>query len=65
MEYAVLMVFNAGDDIEFQLPPAPDGQKWCHEIDTSAPDMTPGIVTESALEIAGQSVSALVLVSDG
>ena len=64
LEYAILMVFNAGDAVTFTLPPAPDGQRWCHEIDSAAPDMVPDVISDDTIEIAGQSVSALVLVSE-
>ncbi len=63
-EYALLMVFNAGESFEFTLPPAPSRQLWCHEIDTSATSHTVGVVTTERLAVGAQSVSALVLVPE-
>ena len=64
LEYAILLIFNAGDATRFTLPPAPDGYRWCHEIDSAAPDRAPGVIKARALDIAGQSVTALVLVPE-
>lgn len=63
-EYALLTVFNSGDDVEFKLPPAPEGQLWCHEIDTGKTDHVAGVVTSDTLHVGTQSVSALVLVPE-
>lgn len=65
LEYALLLVFNAGGAARVTLPEPPRGQFWCHEIDTSAPDHLPQPVRTGDIEVAGQSVSALVLVGDG
>ncbi|NND20790.1 MAG: glycogen debranching protein GlgX [Silicimonas sp.] len=64
LEYAVLLIFNAGESVTFVLPPAPDGQLWSHEIDTADPERVAGVIRTRDIEIAGQSVSALVLVPD-
>jgi glycogen operon protein len=64
LEYAILTIYNAGEATQFTLPPAPEGQRWYHEIDSSAPDSAPGAITTKEITIAGQSVSALVLVPD-
>ena len=63
LEYAILLIFNAGDALRFVLPPAPEGQSWCHEIDSAAPDSAARVITGETIDIAAQSVSALVLVS--
>jgi len=62
-EYAVLTVFNAGPAVTFQLPAAPEGQLWRHEIDSADPGHDPTVVSAESIEIEEQSVSALVLVS--
>ncbi len=62
LEYAILLIFNAGDALRFTLPPAPEGQFWCHEIDSATPDHAAGVIMDKTIGIAGQSVSALVLV---
>jgi glycogen operon protein len=61
-EYAVLMIFNAGPEAQFTLPPAPEGQRWCHEIDSAHPDHATRVVRDARLAISEQSVAALVLV---
>lgn len=63
LEYAVLLIFNAGETTRFVLPPAPKGQLWCHEIDTADPTSVPGVIKAREIDISGQSVSALVLVT--
>ncbi len=63
-EYAVLLVFNAGKSTRFTLPPAPIGQRWCHEIDTSDPGHQNQILNGQDIEIEEQSVSAIVLVAE-
>jgi len=62
-EYAVLTVFNAGPAVVFQLPPAPEGQLWRHEVDSASPGLVPVKILDESIEIEEQSVSALVLVS--
>lgn len=64
LEYAILLIFNAGDAARFTLPASPEGQLWCHEIDSATPDHAPGVINDRTISIAGQSVSALVLVPD-
>ena len=63
-EYAVLVVFNAGGAIDFKLPPAPEGQRWRHDIETASPAHKAVAVQGENIHIKGQSVSALVLVTD-
>ncbi|MBT8413345.1 MAG: glycogen debranching enzyme GlgX, partial [Boseongicola sp.] len=62
-EYAVLTIFNAGPVVSFQLPSAPAGQQWRHDIDSANPNHEPRIVATETIEIEEQSVSALVLVN--
>ena len=62
-EYAVLTIFNAGPEVSFQLPSAPSGQRWRHDIDSANPDHDPKVVATRTIEIEEQSVSALVLVN--
>ncbi|SMX23237.1 glycogen debranching protein GlgX [Boseongicola aestuarii] len=62
-EYAVLTIFNAGPEVSFQLPSVADGQHWRHDVDSANPDHDRRVVTVETIEIAEQSVSALVLVS--
>ena len=65
LEYAILMLFNAGDAVVFTLPPAPEGQLWCHEVDTAAPENRAAeVVTGPTVQVGAQSVSVLVLVPD-
>ena len=64
LEYAVLLVLNAGDDVAFALPPAPKGQTWCFEIDSAQPNRPSDAVTTKGITVAAQSVVALVLVSE-
>ena len=61
LEYALFMVFNAGEAAEVALPPPPEGQVWSEQIDTARPDMTPGRIETGALDVAGMSVAVLVL----
>jgi glycogen operon protein len=63
-EYAILMIFNAGDEKDFVLPPAPTGQLWSHEIDTGKEGHVSAVVRTPTLQVGAQSVSALVLIED-
>jgi isoamylase len=63
LEYALLMVFNAGETVEFVLPPAPDGYSWSHEIDTAEPNGLRRVIKGESIVVASQSVSALVRVA--
>lgn len=63
-EYALLMIFNAGDESEFVLPPAPPGQLWYHEVDTGTENHAADVVRSPSLMVGAQSVSALVLMED-
>ena len=60
-EYAVLTILNAGPSVSFRVPPAPEGQCWRLEIDSADPDHASRVITAQTIEIAEQSVSALVL----
>ncbi len=62
LEYAILMVFNAGDAVTFTLPPAPAGQLWCHEVDTATTRHEARVIAGPSLLVEAQSVSVLVLV---
>ncbi|MXQ09409.1 glycogen debranching protein GlgX [Alphaproteobacteria bacterium GH1-50] len=65
LEYAILMVFNAAEKAtEFKMPAAPEGQLWCHEIDTGKPDHEAGKIARDKMPIGPQSVSVFVLVAD-
>jgi glycogen operon protein len=65
LKHAILMVFNAGSDTQMNLPPVQEGQHWRHVIDTARPDLEAVSAEGSELSVAGQSVSVLVLVTDG
>ncbi|SDW94448.1 glycogen debranching protein GlgX [Roseicitreum antarcticum] len=60
-EYAVFLAFNAGDAFELTLPPAPEGQRWSRHINTAAALAPPEELCTTAMHVAAQSVSALVL----
>ena len=62
-EYAVLTIFNAGGRVAFRLPKAPAGQRWRHEIDSSAPDLEALDILSDTIDVNEQAVLALVLVS--
>ena len=64
LEYAILMIFNAGADVDFVLPPAPDGFRWSLEIDSAAPERASGLMPDGELAVAAQSVCALVLIAE-
>jgi len=65
LEYALFLVFNAGPALEVTLPPAPLGQVWSRRIDTARPDAPPERLAFGRMAVAGPSVSALVLETDG
>lgn len=58
--YAAMVVFNAGEDTQFQLPALAGDQAWCHELDTSNPDLKSGIVRAQKVSIPCQSVCAFI-----
>ena len=60
-EYAVLLIFNAGDEAEVVLPLPPDGQKWRLEIDSAVPSRPPEDITGGTFTIEAQSAAAFVL----
>ena len=60
LEYALLVIFNAGPATAFKLPDAPEGQVWRLDIDSDHPKAGPRRLNGS-VEVAEQSVLALVL----
>ncbi len=60
-EEAVLVVFNAGDALDFVLPDAPAGKHWVLHVDTSAPEIVSSPATAPAHPMAARSVIAMVL----
>jgi glycogen operon protein len=61
LEYAICLVFNAGDALRAALPPMPRGRHWSRRIDTAAPDAAPRAEPGPLVDVAAQSVVALVL----
>ncbi|MCC1481685.1 glycogen debranching protein GlgX [Roseibaca sp. Y0-43] len=61
LEYALFLVFNAGDDLEVTLSPAPDGKVWSRRINSHAPKAPHERIAFGKLRVPGHSVSALVL----
>lgn len=61
-EYALFIVFNAGDDVDLVLPAAPKGQSWMRQIDTARPNET-ACLADARVRVDGNSVVAFVLVN--
>ena len=38
LEYAIFMIFNAGEETEVVLPDPPEGQVWCVHLNTARPN---------------------------
>ncbi len=64
LEYAICLVFNAGDALRVVLPPCPAGMHWSCQIDTGAPEAAPRAETGPEMEVAAATVLALVLEPD-
>lgn len=58
LEYALLLVFNAGMECSMKLPPCPNGDDWVCQIDTSNPEAEPRRCTESHWQVPFDAVLA-------
>lgn len=64
LEYALFLVFNAGEALTVALPPVPAGQRWVHDVTSSQPRRSPVPVKGKTLKIAEHSVAVFVLETD-
>ncbi|MDU8942751.1 glycogen debranching protein GlgX [Ovoidimarina sediminis] len=61
LEYAIFLVFNAGEALSCQLPEPPPGQRWSKHVDTAAPDAAPARAEAGPAPIAADSLAVFVL----
>jgi isoamylase len=65
LESAVFLVLNAGKAATVTLPEPPENQVWSLRVDTARPDLRPERIRRATVEIAGDSLAAFVLESEG
>lgn len=63
LEYAIFLIFNAGDELHVALPRPPKGQVWSRHINTADPEAPPQTLA-AIVHVPAHSVSALVLEAD-
>ncbi|MCC6001073.1 MAG: glycogen debranching enzyme GlgX, partial [Pararhodobacter sp.] len=63
LEYAICLIFNAAEARRVVLPPAPAGMIWSRQIDTAEPLADPAPVAGPWIDVADQSLVALMLVA--
>ena len=61
LEYAIFMIFNAGDDADVVLPAPPEGQQWCVHLNTALPDTAPTPRPVDTVFSCAESVKVFVL----
>ncbi len=61
LEYAIFMIFNAGEDAEVVLPTPPKGQQWCVHLNTAAPEQAPTPRPVKTVFSCADSVKVFVL----
>lgn len=61
LEYAVFVIYNAGEAVAVRLPDPPGGQTWVRQIDTATPLDPAAVEAGAEVAVAAQSVVALVL----
>ena len=61
LEYAIILVFNAGGPLSLRLPAPPEGQVWRCAIESADPEACGARLNGGPMEVAAQSVAALVL----
>jgi len=61
LEYAIFVVFNAGDEVDVVVPESPPGEVWSLQIDTAHPDMEARVVHGGKVAVAADCVAVMVL----
>ncbi len=61
LEYALFLVFNAGDALTVTLPPVPPGQRWVFEATSSQPRRGSMGIKGKSVKITDHSVAIFVL----
>jgi len=61
LEYALFLVFNAGDALTVTLPPVPAGQRWVFEATSSQPRRGSMGIKGKSVKITDHSVAIFVL----
>ena len=61
LEYALFLVFNAGDALTVTLPPVPPGQRWVFEATSSQPRRGSMAIKGKSVKITDHSVAIFVL----
>jgi glycogen operon protein len=61
LESAIFLVLNAGKPASVTLPEPPEGQVWTLRVDTARPDLRPERLHRAAVEVAAESLAAVVL----